>query len=230
MLVLKMVHLKEKQKEFKDLCDKMKNILSNNISSVIVSNRLNDSPCCIVTGEHAWSANMERIMKAQTLKNDSMMGYMTSNKIMEINIDNPVIIELKNKLSVDKNDKTINDIVAQFEGEAMELEQTGLAYTCIINDEPIASAGMKIIWNGVAEGWVLASSKVWNHPLVIARAIKKNFARLAKENEIHRVQTAVRADFTMGLKFAKWLGLEEEGLMKKFGFDGSDQYMYARLF
>ena len=101
----------EKQKEFKDLCDKMKNILSNNISSVIVSNRLNDSPCCIVTGEHAWSANMERIMKAQTLKNDSMMGYMTSNKIMEINIDNPVIIELKNKLSVDKNDKTINDIV-----------------------------------------------------------------------------------------------------------------------
>ena len=50
-------------------------------------------------------------MKAQTLQNDAMMGYMTSNKIMEINIDNPVIIELKNKLSVDKNDKTIVDIV-----------------------------------------------------------------------------------------------------------------------
>ena len=50
-------------------------------------------------------------MKAQTLKNDSMMDYMTSSKIMEINIDNPVIIELKNKLSVDKNDKTIIDIV-----------------------------------------------------------------------------------------------------------------------
>ena len=107
---------------------------------------------------------------------------------------------------------------AQFEGEAMELEQTGLAYTCIINDDPVASAGMKII------------CKVWDHPLVIARAIKKNFARLAKENEIHRVQTAVRADFTMGLKFAKWLGLEEEGLMKKYGFDGSDHYRYARLF
>ena len=101
----------ERKKEFNDLCEKMKNILTNNISNVIVSNRLNDSPCCIVTGEHAWSANMERIMKAQTLKNDSMMGYMTSNKIMEINIDNPVIIELKNKLSVDKNDKTIVDIV-----------------------------------------------------------------------------------------------------------------------
>ena len=73
---------------------------------------------------------------------------------------------------------------AQYEGDAMQLEQNGLAYTCIINDEPIASAGMKIIWDGVAEGWVLATGKVWNHPLVIARAIKKNFARLAKENNI----------------------------------------------
>ena len=119
---------------------------------------------------------------------------------------------------------------AMFEGEAMELEQTGLAYTCLINDEPIASAGMKIIWNGVAEGWVLASNKVWNHPLVIARAIKKNFARLAIEHKIHRVQTAVRSEFGIGIKFAKWLGLENEGLMKRYGFDGADHYRFARLF
>ena len=119
---------------------------------------------------------------------------------------------------------------AEFDGDAMELEQKGLAYTCMIKNEPIASAGMKIIWGGVAEGWVLATSKVWNHPLIIARAIKKNFARLAKENKIKRVQTAVRADFKTGLKFAKWLGLENEGLMKHYGFDGSDHYRYARIF
>jgi hypothetical protein len=112
----------------------------------------------------------------------------------------------------------------------MELEQKGLAYTCIINNKPIASAGMKIIWNGVAEGWVLATSKVWNHPIVIARAIKKNFARLARENNIKRVQTAVRADFKIGLKFASWLGLQNEGLMKHYGFDGSDHFRYARIF
>jgi|TARA_R100001198_G_scaffold84943_1_gene59016 hypothetical protein len=119
---------------------------------------------------------------------------------------------------------------AQFDGDAMELEQQGLAYTCMINNKPIASAGMKIIWGGVAEGWVLATSKVWDHPLIIARAIKKNFARLARENKIKRVQTAVRADFKTGLKFAKWLGLENEGLMKHYGFDGSDHYRYARIF
>ena len=119
---------------------------------------------------------------------------------------------------------------AQFDGDAMQLEEKGLAYTCMINNEPIASAGMKIIWEGVAEGWVLATKKVWDHPLLVARAIKKNFARLAKINGINRVQTAVRADFQMGLKFAKWLGLQEEGLMKKYGFDGSDHYRYARIF
>ena len=70
----------------------MEDILDNKLRNVVISNRLNDSPCCIVTSEYGWSANMERIMKAQTLQNDSMMGYMTSNKIMEINIDNPVII------------------------------------------------------------------------------------------------------------------------------------------
>ena len=101
----------EKKKEFEDLCKIMKETLGDTVQKVVVSNRLNDSPCCLVTGEHSWSANMERIMKAQTLRNDAMMGYMSSNKTLEINIDNPVINELKNKLSVDKNDRTVKDIV-----------------------------------------------------------------------------------------------------------------------
>ena len=71
---------------------------------------------------------------------------------------------------------------------------------------------MKLLWGGVAEGWVMATQDVWRHPIVIARAIKKNFEVLAENNKIKRVQTAVRADFDIGLKFAKWLGLEEEGI------------------
>ncbi len=119
---------------------------------------------------------------------------------------------------------------AKFDGDAMNLEQRGLAYTCMINNEPVAAAGMKMIWNGVAEGWVIATNKIWDHPLLVAKAIKKNFARLAKENNIKRVQTAVRQDYDTGIKFAEWLGLENEGLMRNFGFDGSHQYRYARIF
>jgi RimJ/RimL family protein N-acetyltransferase len=151
---------------------------------------------------------------------------MTDNKLYIV----PYISTHGKIILANQMNHVLMDKDAEFEGDAKQLEQQGLAYTCIINDEPIASAGMKVIWDGVAEGWVLATNKVWNHPLIVARAIKKNFTRLAKENNIKRVQTAVRADFTIGLKFASWLGLENEGLMKRYGFDGSDHYRFARLF
>ena len=116
------------------------------------------------------------------------------------------------------------------EGNAKNLEQDHLAFTGLIGKKPIFAAGMKMIWGQVAEGWVIATQDVWNHPLSVAKAIKKDFARIAKENNITRVQTSIRKDFEQGQRFAEWLGLENEGLMKKFGFDGTDQYRYARIF
>ena len=116
------------------------------------------------------------------------------------------------------------------DGDARNLEQDHLAFTGIVNDKPIFAAGMKMVWGQVAEGWVIATSEMWKHPLSVAKAIKKDFARVAKENNITRVQSAIRKDFSEGQRFAEWLGLEKEGLMRKWGFDGSDQYMYARLF
>ena len=115
-------------------------------------------------------------------------------------------------------------------GNAKNLEQDDLAFTGLIGKKPIFAAGMKMIWGQVAEGWVIATQDVWNHPLSVAKAIKKDFARVAKENNITRVQTSIRKDFEQGQRFAEWLGLENEGLMRKFGFDGTDQYRYARIF
>ena len=116
------------------------------------------------------------------------------------------------------------------EGNAKNLEQDDLAFTGLVNNKPIFAAGMKMIWGQVAEGWVIATQDVWSHPLSVAKAIKKDFARIAKENNITRVQTSIRKDFEQGQRFAEWLGLENEGLMRKFGFDGTDQYRYARIF
>jgi hypothetical protein len=125
---------------------------------------------------------------------------------------------------------TLMDKDARFEGDAMNLVEDHLSFTGLVGKKPIFAAGMKMIWGQVAEGWVIATQDVWDHPLLVARAIKKDFAKVARKYNIKRVQTAVRADFQIGLKFAKWLGLQEEGLMKKYGFDGSDHYRYARIF
>jgi len=101
----------ELKAEFEDLCKVMKDILDKKIEKVTVSNRLVDSPCCIVTSTYGWSANMERIMKAQALRDTSTMGYMAAKKHLEINPDHQIMIALKKKVEADKNDKSIKDLI-----------------------------------------------------------------------------------------------------------------------
>merc|ERR1739845_320273 len=80
------------------LCKLMNEVLDDKVEKVIVSNSLSYSPCCLVTGEYGWSANMERIMKAQALRDASQSAYMTSKKTMEINPTNSIINSLREKL------------------------------------------------------------------------------------------------------------------------------------
>merc|ERR1719341_327192 len=101
----------EQKTQFENLCKVMKDILDKRVEKVVVSNRLVTSPCCIVTSQYGWTANMERIMKAQALRDTSTMGYMAAKKHLEINPDHSIVETLRQKADADKNDKSVKDLV-----------------------------------------------------------------------------------------------------------------------
>nr|QWE91199.1 heat shock protein 90 [Placidida sp.] len=115
---LQMDESEEEKKAFEEakaktegLCTLIKEVLEDKVEKVVVSARLTDSPCCLVTGEFGWSANMERIMKAQALSASNSMSYMMSKKTMEVNPTHPIVVALRDKAEANKGDKTVKDLI-----------------------------------------------------------------------------------------------------------------------
>merc|ERR1711933_485750 len=112
----------------------MGDILGSKVEKVIISDRMVNSPCSLVTGEYGWSANMERIMRAQALRDSTMSKYMMAKKTMELNPTHPIVKSLKDKLSDDSGDKSAKDLV-------MLLYETSLLTSGFSLEDPSSFSG-----------------------------------------------------------------------------------------
>ena len=127
------------------------------------------------------------------------------------------------------NDKLM-EIDASFTENRIDIAVPGLSYTLLFNNHPVLSGGIYPLWDGVAEGWVLSSKRVFDYKIKSASAIKKRLDLLCTNNKIWRLQTSVKEDFKTGIRFAEWLGLKKEGLMTMYGPDKTNYYRMAKIY
>jgi len=122
------------------------------------------------------------------------------------------------------------EIDASFKDHRICLEDKGNAYTLFVDKKPIVAGGIIILWQSVAEGWVMANQNIFEIKLLACKEIKNRTDELCKKNKIKRLQTTVKYDFNSGIRFASWLGLKPEGIMRNYGPDGSDYYRMAKIY
>ena len=127
------------------------------------------------------------------------------------------------------NDKLM-DYDASFKENRIDFAMAGLAFTLLDNNVPICSGGIIPTWLGNAQGWVISSKRIFRNKVKASRLIKERTDLLCANNKIWRLQTAVKADFKIGIRFAEFLGFNKEGLMVGYGPDKTDYYLMARIY
>lgn len=104
----------------------------------------------------------------------------------------------------------------------------GFAY--FYKDKICAVAGIVPIWEGCGEAWAIPTNSITKQKIAVGRHFKRTFDMVARDLKMRRVQAAVKVDQEEAHKLAKFVGMQEEGLMRKYGPDGADYVRYATWF
>merc|ERR1712167_420120 len=98
------------KENLKPLTDALKPLFADNVEKIVISDRVVTSPAVLVTSRYGYSANMERIMKAQAFADNKQAQYMVSKKTMEINPRHPIVIELNKLAKEDPKSEKVSDL------------------------------------------------------------------------------------------------------------------------
>ena len=132
-------------------------------------------------------------------------------------------------LTFGMNDKLLENDANSEEGR-IDYGIPGLSFTLLADNNIVLCGGITPLWDGVAEGWVIASKRIYDHKIKSVSSIKRRLDLLCINNNIWRVQTSVKEDFKVGVRFAEWLGLKKEGLMKYYGLDQTNYWRMAKYY
>ena len=132
-------------------------------------------------------------------------------------------------LTFGMNDKLLENDADSEEGR-IDYGIPGLSFTLLADDNIVLCGGITPLWNGVAEGWIIASKRIYQHKIKSVKSIKRRLDLLCTNNNIWRLQTSVKENFDTGVRFAEWLGLKKEGLMQKYGPDGTNYFRMAKIY
>lgn len=181
--------------DLEGLCSYMKDVLGEQIERVVVGDRLVDSPCCLVSSEHGWTANMERIMRAQAMRDNSHANYMTARKIMEVNPEHPIIVEVVRRL------RSLVDLASSSEAE--ERENREKREKREKDDEPNDEEGLvrdviHLLYESslVDSGFTLEIPKRFVRRInnMVALGLSLDTAKISEENDAKRDSPNVRIE------------------------------------
>jgi hypothetical protein len=116
-------------------------------------------------------------------------------------------------------------------GPIRQAEKAGtlLGFSLFSDNEIIVIGGIYRMWEGVGEAFSVMSKNAYKYPKALFSAFARNIETGITAGKYRRLQATVKADFGAGIRFLERLGFEREGLMRSWGLDGSDYYMYARI-
>ena len=132
---------------------------------------------------------------------------------------------------IELNDRELyyEGLVPNYRGYIAQMAEPGLSWAGVYNEQVVVCFGVRTVWPGVGDAWLLSSPSVSAHALSVVRSARMIFADIFKTEAFSRVHISVDSANDSAFKFAKALGFEVEGIMRQFGPDGSNYYMMARI-